>query len=82
MWRLARKGDATVTNALPGGARRSQLLALGLAGSLTDFVVHGLVDNSYFLPDLAYVCWAGVGVLVVLMQHTLGSPPATPEKSA
>ena len=91
VWLLMRKGGATVTNALPGGARRSQLLALGLAGSLTDFVVHGIVDNSYFLPDLAYICWASAGVLVVLMQHTSGSPPArqapapapdTPEKSA
>lgn len=82
VWRVLRKGGAAIPNAPPDGVRRSQLLALGLAGSLTAFVVHGLVDNSYFLPDLAYVCWAGAGVLVVLMQHTLGSPPATPEKGA
>ena len=65
VWLLLRKD---------GVAYRSQLLALGLAGSLTNFVVHGLVDNSYFLPDLAYVCWASAGLLVVLMQHT---PPTT-----
>ncbi len=90
VWQLMRKGGVAAPNAPPDGVRRSQLLALGLAGSLTDFVVHGLVDNSYFLPDLAYVCWASAGVLVVLMQHTSGSPPAirataspsnTPEKS-
>ena len=78
VWRLMRKGDVTVPNALPGGAHRSKLLALGLAGSLTDFVVHGLVDNSYFLPDLAYICWASTGLLVVLMQHRPSSPPAAP----
>ena len=64
VWRVLRKGGAAVPNAPPDGVRRSQLLALGLAGSLTAFVVHGLVDNSYFLPDLAYVCWASAGVLV------------------
>ena len=64
VWRVLRKDGAAVPNAPPDGVRRSQLLALGLAGSLTAFVVHGLVDNSYFLPDLAYVCWASAGVLV------------------
>ena len=58
------------------GTSRSQLIAPGLAGSLTNFVVHGLVDNSYFLPDLAYVCWASAGVLIVLVQHTSTSRPA------
>ena len=91
VWLLMRQDGAAVPNAPPSGVRHSQLLALGLAGSFTDFVVHGLVDNSYFLPDLAYVCWASAGLLVVLMQHTLGSPPTTqatapppaaPEKSA
>ena len=79
--RLMRKDGAAVPNAPPDGARRSQLLTLGLTGSFTAFVVHGLVDNSYFLPDLAYVCWASAGVLVVLMQHTSVSLPTTPEKS-
>ncbi len=77
VWLLMRKDGTARPPAPPGGAHRSQLLALGLAGSLTDFVVHGLVDNSYFLPDLAYICWASAGALVVLMQHTLGAPPAT-----
>ncbi len=91
VWRVLRKDGAAVPNAPPDGVRRLQLLALGLAGSLTAFVVHGLVDNSYFLPDLAYVCWASAGVLVVHMQHTSVSLPTTqttvppsdaPEKSA
>ncbi len=82
LWRLLRKDGTAVPNAPPDEVRRSQLLTLGLAGSFTAFVVHGLVDNSYFLPDLAYVCWASAGALVVLMQHTSVSPPTTPEKSA
>lgn len=32
-------------------------VSLGLAASMVDFAVHGLVDNSYFLPDLAIVFW-------------------------
>ena len=30
---------------------------------MTDFVVHGLVDNSYFLPDMAIVFWLTVFVV-------------------
>ena len=81
VWLLMRKDVSVESNDSPVGARRSQLLTLGLAGSFTAFVVHGLVDNSYFLPDLAYVCWASAGVLVVHRQHTSVSPPTTPEKS-
>ncbi len=29
-------------------------LALGLMASMVDFLIHGLVDNSYFLVDLAF----------------------------
>ncbi len=30
---------------------------LGLAAGAVDFAVHGAIDNSYFLPDLALVFW-------------------------
>jgi putative inorganic carbon (HCO3(-)) transporter len=41
----------------------TRVLALGAAGSLVDFVVHGMIDNSYFLPDLAIIFWLTLGVL-------------------
>jgi O-antigen ligase len=32
-------------------------LVAGAVGAMTDMLVHGLVDNSYFLVDLAFVFW-------------------------
>jgi O-antigen ligase len=43
-----------------------QALALGLLALLTDILVHGLIDNSYFLMDLALVFWAGCAILQIL----------------
>jgi O-antigen ligase len=48
---------------------RSQVdraLAVGALGSMTDFVAHGLVDNSYFLPDMSVIFWLLVAVAVTL----------------
>ncbi|HEY8475400.1 MAG TPA: O-antigen ligase family protein [Chloroflexota bacterium] len=44
-------------------------LGLGALGSMVDFVVHGLVDNSYFLPDMAMVFWLTLGLAEVLRRH-------------
>lgn len=41
-------------------------LALGLLASMADFLVHGMVDNSYFLMDLALVFWLSCGLMQVL----------------
>ncbi len=41
-------------------------LAIGLLASMVDFVVHGLVDNSFFLPDLAIVFWLSCAIVEVL----------------
>ena len=32
-------------------------LAAGAAGAMADLLVHGAIDNSYFLVDLAFVFW-------------------------
>lgn len=45
--------------------RLTRAIAIGAAGSLVDFVVHGLIDNSYFLPDLAVVFWFTLAALEV-----------------
>ncbi len=35
----------------------SSWLVAGAAGAMADLLVHGLLDNSYFLVDLAFVFW-------------------------
>jgi O-antigen ligase len=35
----------------------SRWLVAGAAGAMADLLVHGLLDNSYFLVDLAFVFW-------------------------
>jgi O-antigen ligase len=48
-----------------------KLLALGLLGSMTAFLVHGLVDNSYFVIDLAVVFCASCAMLEILRRNAL-----------
>jgi O-antigen ligase len=43
-----------------------QRLLLGIAGCMVASVVHGMVDNFYFLPDLALTFWFFMGILLVL----------------
>ncbi len=41
-------------------------LVLGLAASMVDFLVHGLIDNSYFLIDLALIFWLTFALMTIL----------------
>ncbi|HEV7217074.1 MAG TPA: hypothetical protein VGP33_18350, partial [Chloroflexota bacterium] len=50
------------------GQRRA--LALGVTASLVVALLHGLVDNSYFLADLAVLFWLALGSLQLLAQET------------
>lgn len=43
-----------------------QRLVLGIAGCMLASVLHGLVDNFYFWPDLALIFWFFIGILLVL----------------
>lgn len=47
-----------------------RFVALGLMASMADFLVHGLLDNSYFLIDLAIVFWLTYGLLEVIEKET------------
>ncbi|HEX6512085.1 MAG TPA: O-antigen ligase family protein, partial [Chloroflexota bacterium] len=58
-----------------GGFERAA--AIGLLASMVDCLVHGLVDNSYFLVDLSLLFWLTVGLLQLL---EWGSPQ--PEEKA
>ncbi|MDE3076878.1 MAG: O-antigen ligase family protein [Chloroflexota bacterium] len=62
---LARSGDGLV-----------RCLAVGLMGSMADALVHGLVDNSYFLPDLSLVFWLSFALVQVLAV----APKTTPRR--
>jgi O-antigen ligase len=48
------------------GHRDERALALGLMASMVDFLAHGLVDNSYFLVDLAFAFFLTLGLVVHL----------------
>jgi O-antigen ligase len=37
----------------------------GATGAVVDMLVHGLIDNSYFLVDLAFVFWLCLALVVV-----------------
>jgi O-antigen ligase len=39
-------------------------LAVAGAAALTAGAVHGLVDNAFFLPDLAVLTWVSVALLI------------------
>lgn len=49
--------------------RRLQFVVLALMGSMADFLVHGLLDNSFFLIDLAVVFWFTYGLLEVIQKE-------------
>jgi O-antigen ligase len=40
-----------------------RLLTLGLMASMVDFLAHGLVDQSYFLVDLAFIFCLTLGII-------------------
>ncbi len=45
------------------GEGEMRALVLGLMASMADFLGHGLIDNSYFLVDLAFVFSFSLGVI-------------------
>jgi O-antigen ligase len=46
--------------------RDEQALALGLMASMVACLAHGLIDNSYFLVDLAFVFFSTMGIVAGL----------------
>ena len=63
LWRYFRVAIARVREASREADAVARALALGLLASMVVFLVHGMVDNSYFLMDLASVFWLGCGML-------------------
>jgi len=54
-------------------APASRALAIGLAGSMVDFLAHGLVDASYFIIDLAFVYMLSLALASWLDEGALDS---------
>jgi len=52
-------------------------LVLGLMASMVAFLAHGLIDNSYFLVDLAFVFFVTLGIVRRLSSLTHHSVAAT-----
>jgi len=62
------------------GSHDERALALGLMGSMVDLIAHGLVDNSFFLVDLAFAFFLILG-LVVHLAKTENAAPDGPTHS-
>jgi O-antigen ligase len=46
------------------------ILIAGLMGSMADTLAHGLVDNSYFVVDLAYIFCLSLGLQTLMVRET------------
>jgi O-antigen ligase len=66
LWRYFRVVVARVKQKAREGDIVGKALALGLLASMVVFLVHGMVDNSYFLMDLASIFWLCCGMLHVM----------------
>ncbi|MBV9596166.1 MAG: O-antigen ligase family protein [Chloroflexi bacterium] len=45
-------------------------LVAGALGAMADLLVHGFIDNSYFLVDLAFVFWLSLSLVVGRIERT------------
>jgi putative inorganic carbon (hco3(-)) transporter len=54
-----------------GGRASGDWVVAGALGAMTDMLVHGLFDNSYFLVDLAYLFWM---MLALVDDHRSPTP--------
>jgi O-antigen ligase len=68
LWRYFRVAVARVKQMAHEGDPVGRALALGLLASMVVFLVHGMVDNSYFLMDLASIFWLSCGMLHVMRE--------------
>jgi len=63
-WRLGRAAWRATE-----GDRLGRALAGGLVGWLVATLVHGAIDNSFFLPDLAVLWWTSYALLATLAEE-------------
>jgi O-antigen ligase len=70
-WRWSRR-------ALNEASGTNLLIAAGLAASMTEMLLHGFIDNSFFLIDLAFFFWLTYGLMAAVAEATA---PAVKETS-
>ena len=73
LWRYFRDALAIARRLALGrrGDRTGRAIALGLLAGMLAFLVHGMVDNSYFLMDLAMIFWLSCGLLQLERSNVL-----------
>jgi O-antigen ligase len=62
LWLLAAFGREAIRRVGPDRPAAERALAAGALGSMVDFAVHGSIDNSYFLVDMAFIFWLTLAV--------------------
>ncbi|MCC7367568.1 MAG: O-antigen ligase family protein [Chloroflexi bacterium] len=76
-WSAARADQGSSAQDGTASSPIQHALAVGALGSMTDFVAHGLVDNGYFLPDMAVIFWLTLAVAVVAGRRPPPAPRST-----
>ncbi|HYO49385.1 MAG TPA: O-antigen ligase family protein [Chloroflexia bacterium] len=75
LWRYFREALGMAQSMALGRDGVSRAIALGLLASMLDFLLHGMVDNSYFLMDLAMIFWLSCGLLQLGRSNVLEPGP-------
>lgn len=74
-WIAVRAGRGALVLSRRTDARTAALARAALAG-LTVAAIHGLLDNAYFLGDLALTCWLFAALLQLLWKTAPDRPPS------
>jgi O-antigen ligase len=70
-----RSGWRAYRRIVPDGGD-DHLLVMGLMGGMVNFIAHGLVDNAFFLVDLAFAFMLMAALIQVPMRNEGSSPAA------
>ena len=54
-------------------------LVIGAMGSMADFLAHGLIDNSFFVVDLAFVFCFTLALVVRIRRYSLDKAQVSPD---
>lgn len=66
LWLIARFFATAVRLHRRSADVKMRALALGLLGSMTDFAMHGMIDNAYFAIDLAIIFWTSLAAVNIM----------------
>ena len=84
-WLLAVFVRRALPRARGSGPPAERALAAGALASLVDFVVHGAIDNSYFLVDMAFIFWLTLAAATADDRRPItenGDPPTVVGRSS